>query len=132
MNKLFCASAQAATARRRQGNPGLTPDFRRRSGQPVNKAVWVLLATAALLILGAASAPAFSQSSGGQFEQLKSTIDGGGGRSAGGQFSITGTLGQPDATPAMTGGTYAVKGGFWTGPTTAPPSADLIFSDSFE
>ena len=41
-----------------------------------------------------------------------STIDGGGGTSTGGVFSVTGTIGQPDAG-AMSGGNYTLQGGFW-------------------
>lgn len=43
------------------------------------------------------------------------TIDGGGGMgSAGGSYSLGGTIGQPDASvTAMTGGTYTLTGGFW-------------------
>ncbi len=40
------------------------------------------------------------------------TIDGGGGISTGGVYSITGTIGQPDAG-TMSGGTYTLQGGFW-------------------
>jgi hypothetical protein len=40
------------------------------------------------------------------------TIDGGGGTSTGGVFSVTGTIGQPDAGH-MSGGSYTVDGGFW-------------------
>lgn len=45
------------------------------------------------------------------------TIDGGGGTSTGGVYSVSGTIGQPDAGPAMTNGQYAVTGGFWALPT---------------
>ncbi len=41
------------------------------------------------------------------------TIDGGGGTSTGGVYSVSGTIGQPDAGPTMTGGNYSVDGGFW-------------------
>ena len=41
-------------------------------------------------------------------------IAGGGGTSTNGQFSITGTIGQPDASGAMTGGNYSLTGGFWS------------------
>ena len=44
------------------------------------------------------------------------TIDGGGSRSTNGQYSLSGTIGQPDAGPAMTNGQYAVTGGFWALP----------------
>jgi hypothetical protein len=40
------------------------------------------------------------------------SIDGGGGSSSGSGFSITGTIGQPDASRSS-GGNYAVDGGFW-------------------
>ncbi|SRR5581483_1193816 len=41
-------------------------------------------------------------------------IAGGGGSSTNGQFSLNGTIGQPDASGAMTGGNYSVTGGFWS------------------
>ena len=41
------------------------------------------------------------------------TIDGGGGTSTNGQYSLSGTIGQPDASGAMSGGNYSVTGGFW-------------------
>src|SRR5256885_1765468 len=40
------------------------------------------------------------------------TIDGGGGTSTGGVYSVSGTIGQPDAGK-MSGGNYALDGGFW-------------------
>src|ERR1017187_274191 len=43
-----------------------------------------------------------------------STIDGGGGVSTGGVYQVNGTIGQPDAGAAMTGGNYSVSGGFWS------------------
>jgi hypothetical protein len=46
------------------------------------------------------------------------TIDGGGGTSTGGVYSVSGTIGQPDAGPTMTNGQYAVTGGFWALPST--------------
>jgi len=42
-----------------------------------------------------------------------STIDGGGGTSTGGVYSVTGTIGQPDAGATMSGGNYSLDGGFW-------------------
>jgi hypothetical protein len=43
------------------------------------------------------------------------TIDGGGGTSIGGDYSVSGTISQPDAnaTP-MTGGNFSLTGGFWS------------------
>ena len=40
------------------------------------------------------------------------TIDGGGGTSTGSVYSISGTIGQPDAGK-MSGGNFTVDGGFW-------------------
>jgi hypothetical protein len=40
-------------------------------------------------------------------------IAGGGGTSTNGSYSVSGTIGQPDASGAMSGGNYAVTGGFW-------------------
>lgn len=40
-------------------------------------------------------------------------IAGGGGTSTNGQYSLSGTIGQPDASLAMTGGNYSLTGGFW-------------------
>lgn len=40
-------------------------------------------------------------------------IAGGGGTSTNGQYSLSGTIGQPDASAAMTGGNYSLTGGFW-------------------
>src|SRR4051794_33098554 len=40
------------------------------------------------------------------------TIDGGGGTSTGGVYSVSGTIGQPDAGH-MSGGNYTLDGGFW-------------------
>jgi hypothetical protein len=41
-------------------------------------------------------------------------ISGGGGTSASGQYSLSGTIGQHDASTAMTGGHYLLVGGFWS------------------
>jgi hypothetical protein len=40
------------------------------------------------------------------------TVDGGGGTSTGGVYSVSGTIGQPDAG-TMSGGPYTLQGGFW-------------------
>jgi len=40
------------------------------------------------------------------------TIDGGGGTSSGGPYTLSGTIGQPDAG-VHTGGPYTLVGGFW-------------------
>jgi len=61
-----------------------------------------------LLVILAATAAS------GQYKLSWYTIDGGGGRSSGGVFSVTGTIAQPDAAWSS-GGDYELLGGFWTG-----------------
>ncbi len=48
------------------------------------------------------------------------TLDGGGGRSSGDAYDLTGTIGQFD-TETMAGNDYVINGGFWdvTGSTSA-------------
>ena len=41
-------------------------------------------------------------------------VAGGGGASTGGVYAVSGTVGQPDASGAMTGGGYSLTGGFWS------------------
>jgi hypothetical protein len=53
------------------------------------------------------------------------TIDGGGGTSSGGNYVVSGTIGQHDAG-TMSGGSYTLDGGFWAMPEVintpgAPP-----------
>ena len=43
-------------------------------------------------------------------------IAGGGGTSTGGVYSVSGTVGQPDASGPLTNGQYSVTGGFWVLP----------------
>ena len=58
-----------------------------------------------LLFVSIASAQTFSVN--------WSTVDGGGGSSGAGGFSVNGTIGQPDAGH-MSHGAYEVAGGFWS------------------
>ena len=41
-------------------------------------------------------------------------VSGGGGTSTGGTYTVSGTIGQHDASGAMSGGNYSVTGGFWS------------------
>ena len=44
------------------------------------------------------------------------TVDGGGGTSTGGSYTLSGTIGQPDAAATtLSGGSYTLQGGFWPG-----------------
>jgi hypothetical protein len=49
------------------------------------------------------------------------TIDGGGGTSSGGVFTLSGTIGQPDAG-VMSGGSFTLTGGFWVGFSAGGPT----------
>ena len=58
-------------------------------------------------------------------------IAGGGGTSTGGpvtgiSYSVSGTIGQPDASGAMTGGNYSLTGGFWSLYAVQTPGAPLL------
>jgi hypothetical protein len=55
-----------------------------------------------------------------------STIDGGGGTSTGGVYSVSGTIGQSDAGSTMTGGSYSLVGGFWALQAVQTPGAPLL------
>jgi hypothetical protein len=41
-------------------------------------------------------------------------LSGGGGTSTGGNFSVSGTIGQPEASTTLTGGNFSLTGGFWS------------------
>ena len=55
---------------------------------------------------------AFCLGAWGQYSIDWHTIDDGGGTSTNGLYSITGTIGQPDAG-VMSGGNFTLQGGFW-------------------
>ena len=65
------------------------------------------------------------------------TVDGGGATlSTGGRYSLGGTVGQPDAGAALTGGDYTLIGGFWfgagvpTGPGMYPVYLPLVLRNA--
>jgi hypothetical protein len=76
---------------------------------------------ALLLVLGAA-AGALAQS----YTLDWFTIDGGFGTSTGGVYSVSGTIGQPDAGK-MTGGNYSLTGGFWALYAVQTPGAPYLW-----
>lgn len=67
-----------------------------------------------------------------QFVIEKYTINSGGGDSmSGGGFTLKSSIGQVDASNAMTGGTFSLTGGFWQ--ASAPTNTtELIFNNGFE
>jgi len=74
--------------------------------------------------------PAFCLPAFAQYSIDWHTIDGGGGMSTGGVYSVSGTIGQPDAGVTMTNGQYSVTGGFWALPTavqtTNAPTLSIV------
>jgi hypothetical protein len=66
-----------------------------------------------LALCGALATLAF-QVEGRQYAVGWYKISGGGGTSTGGAYSVSGTIGQPDASGVMSGGNYSVTGGFWS------------------
>lgn len=69
----------------------------------------ILLVAALCLLLAAAAVLAA-----GDLSLSWWTVDGGGGASAGGEYALEGTIGQPDAG-AMSGGAYTLSSGFLGG-----------------
>jgi hypothetical protein len=53
------------------------------------------------------------------------TVDGGGGQSSGGDYTLRGAAGQPDAG-VLTGGAYVLQGGFFTGLSAAPSQREIF------
>ena len=75
--------------------------------------------TPLVLVLSCLAAPALAQ-----YTIPWHTIDGGGGTSSGGGYTLSGTIGQADAGGVLTGGAYTLVGGFWAG-FTEPCPADF-------
>lgn len=60
---------------------------------------------------------AFGTAAIGQNYRIDSfTVDGGGGTSTGGVYSVSGTLGQAESGPTLAGGNFILTGGFWALP----------------
>ncbi|MDZ4753539.1 MAG: hypothetical protein SGJ11_03475 [Phycisphaerae bacterium] len=83
--------------------------------------------TFTLIALVAVAAPVGADDAGVAFDLSWHTVDGGGGTSSGGTFSMSGTIGQCDAGDIMIGGTFEFEGGFWAvtvEPSTCPADFD--------
>lgn len=86
-----------------------------------------LTAAALALLAPLALADPGVRSEGGPYVLDWYTIDGGGGTSSGGPYTLSGTIGQPDAAAPFSGGPYTLEPGFWPGATGtgAPCPCDL-------
>jgi hypothetical protein len=83
---------------------------------------WIALLLSAVLLLflaGAALAPV----QGVTLDWW--TVDGGGGQSAGGEYTLRAAAGQPDAG-VLTGGAYVLEGGFFTGLSAASSQREIF------
>jgi len=76
----------------------------------MRKQFWIFLI---ILLLGLTLSGIVVAQTSGLYDLSWHTIDGGGGSATGGGYTLTGSVGQPDAGAAMTGGGYSLKGGFW-------------------
>ena len=70
---------------------------------------------------------AYAQS-GGEFMMNKSTIANGGGQSSSGDFVLSGSIGQLDASSGLAGGAFSLAGGFWS----ITVNSDIIYKNGFE
>lgn len=77
--------------------------------------LFALLMTIAMMVTVAAAADGYDLS--------WWTVDGGGGTSSGGDYTLSGTLGQPEAGAPLSAVEYTLTGGFWHGSTT--PVAEM-------
>ena len=82
---------------------------------PTRSIALLFILLALLLITGAALAQ-----TGNGYDLTWWTVDGGGGTASGGGFTLTGTAGQPEPGPALTGGGFTLLSGFWPGGGEAP------------
>jgi len=85
------------------------------------------VALSALLLFLTSTAASAPVAQGGEFKLRRATIDAGGHTSAGANYQLHGTIGQPDAA-TMSGPDVLLRGGFWT----PRGSSDSIFKDGFE
>lgn len=88
-------------------------------------AAWLLAGLIALVIIAALSSDAIAQIGSG-YNLSWSTIDGGGGQSSAGDYSLHGSIGQSDAHFGLSGGGYTLSGGFWNiQPNQASPTPQV-------
>jgi hypothetical protein len=95
----------------------------------VNRRVGLALAVLAGI---AAFGGALAQSSSATYSVPRQSIDGGAQRASSASYSLNGTIGQPDAGPAMSGATFSVRGGFHRAAAASGPQPDPIFANGFE
>lgn len=75
--------------------------------------------TRSALLASLAASAIFASAAHAQLSISWYTIDGGGGTSTGGAFTLNGTIGQPDAG-TLSAGAFTLAGGFWSVPEGGP------------
>ncbi len=75
----------------------------------MKRTIVVALLMGALIMLGVISSA--SAQSGGTYDLSWSSVSGGGGELVGGNYTLLGALGQPEAS-TLSGGSYTLSGGF--------------------
>lgn len=88
------------------------------------------LALGALFLGGVAWELAESRSSSASYLIPRQTIDAGAGRASSASYTLNGSIGQPDAGPGMSSGSFRLTGGFHRG--SAGEREDRIFADRFQ
>ncbi len=74
-----------------------------------------MLSLVLALVVGLLAVNVALAQSGGGYDLIRWTVDGGGGAVNGGGYTLSGTAGQPEPGAALTGGGYVLTGGFWPG-----------------
>lgn len=67
-----------------------------------------------LALAGAWCAAVVTDASAQEYAIPWHTVDAGGGTSSDAGYTLSGTIGQPDAGPVLAGGGYSLTGGFWS------------------
>jgi hypothetical protein len=96
---------------------------------------WAPLLLVAACVAAHAAEESAARATGGAYAVRWSTLDAGGGRSAGGVYAVTASIGQAHAAAALTGtspqGSVRLRAGFWPTPPVSP-AGDAVFGDGFE
>ena len=73
-----------------------------------------------ILLLALFAFTVIALASNGGYEIAWFTMDAGGGRSTGGDYTLNGTIGQLEVDSPASGGDYTLTGGFWPGLAVQP------------
>lgn len=102
-----------------------------RNRQRTRPGTWIGISVLAAAVLMAVPVLA-DPPSGGGIVLSRQVIASGGGRATSATLELVGTIGQAEAGPPATGGTYRLQGGFHAPFVPPPPLPDPVFRDGFE